>query len=143
MEYAHKRGSVLSQKFWFRKDISTNSSDDYELMTIDTIINGSQQFVGILPLIRKYVSGLKIDDQSSAVLDKYLKLIAGRANGSLKTTAAWIRHFVRSHPDYKQDSIVSQSITYDLCKTVISIEKGLLKDTSLLGDLYSVSKANL
>jgi len=110
-------------------------------MTIDTIMNGSGHFVGILPLVRKYLSGVKLTDP--AKLDKYLNLISGRANGSLKTTATWIREFVRSHPDYKQDSVVSQSITYDLCKTVIQIEKGLLKDESFLGDLYSRPKASL
>lgn len=34
--------------------------------------------------------------------------------GTLKTAATWIRDFVRSHPDYKFDSVVSQGINYDL-----------------------------
>lgn len=35
-------------------------------------------------------------------------------SGTLKTAATWIREFVRSHPDYKFDSVVSQEINYDL-----------------------------
>ena len=34
--------------------------------------------------------------------------------GSLITPATWIRNFVRSHPAYKFDSVVSQEINYDL-----------------------------
>ena len=30
------------------------------------------------------------------------------------TTAAWLRDFVTSHPDYKQDSVVTDEIAYDL-----------------------------
>lgn len=40
------------------------------------------------------------------------------ASGSLETTATWIRKFVRSHPGYKFDSVVSQEINYDLLLAV-------------------------
>lgn len=30
------------------------------------------------------------------------------------TTATWIRNFVRNHPAYKFDSVVSQEINFDL-----------------------------
>lgn len=43
------------------------------------------------------------------------------------TNAEWIRHFVRSHPDYKFDSVVTQSITYDLIKRVAQFEAGEVK----------------
>lgn len=38
--------------------------------------------------------------------------------GSLLTAATWIRNFVQSHPDYKQDSVVSQEINYDLLTAI-------------------------
>lgn len=38
--------------------------------------------------------------------------------GELQTPATWIRDFVRSHPSYKFDSVVSQEINYDLLKAV-------------------------
>ena len=41
-----------------------------------------------------------------------------RFAGSLLTAATWIRNFVQSHPDYKQDSVVSQEINYDLLTAI-------------------------
>lgn len=41
-------------------------------------------------------------------------LICKRASGELKTTATWMREFVQNHPDYKQDSVVSEVIAHDL-----------------------------
>jgi len=147
MEIAHKRGAVLNQKFWFRNNISPDSSDDYSLMTIDTIINGSTQFVGLIPLVNKYLeqhgSSLQREDERGCdqyhdKLQKYLQLISSRANGKLHTTASWMRSFIASHPSYKEDSVVPCNVTYDLCKTIIKIERGLIKVPSLLGDLYKL-----
>lgn len=56
--------------------------------------------------------------------------------GSLKTTATYIREFVRSHPDYKFDSVVSQEINYDLIKRIDAIERGEVVEDSLLGKNY-------
>ncbi len=38
--------------------------------------------------------------------------------GSYVTPATWMRNFVREHPDYKRDSVVSMEINYDLMKAV-------------------------
>ena len=38
--------------------------------------------------------------------------------GSLATTATWMRNFVRSHPAYQHNSVVSQEINYDLLVAV-------------------------
>ena len=43
-------------------------------------------------------------------------LLIKRVAGKLKSTSEWIREYVRSHPDYKFDSVVSDKINYDLCK---------------------------
>lgn len=43
-----------------------------------------------------------------------MTLITKRATGKLLTTATWIREFVQNHPDYQQDSVISNSIAYDL-----------------------------
>lgn len=37
------------------------------------------------------------------------------------TTATWIREFVQNHPDYRHDSVISDTIAYDLmiaCKEI-------------------------
>lgn len=43
-----------------------------------------------------------------------MTLICKRASGELKTTATWMREFVTNHPEYKQDSVVSDAIAHDL-----------------------------
>jgi glutamate--cysteine ligase catalytic subunit len=55
------------------------------------------------------VEAAKLDE-----IKRYLELVKRRANGSLDTAATFIRNFVRSHPKYKHDSVVSQEINYDL-----------------------------
>ena len=47
-----------------------------------------------------------------------LNLTVCGVSGSLRTAASWIRNFVRSHPAYKFDSVVSQEINYDLMVAV-------------------------
>ncbi|CAE7154684.1 unnamed protein product, partial [Rhizoctonia solani] len=38
--------------------------------------------------------------------------------------ATWMRDFIRSHPAYKQDSVVSREVNYDLVKAIDEIERG-------------------
>ena len=40
------------------------------------------------------------------------------------TNASWIRQFVLSHPSYKQDSIVTEEIQYDLVRKMEQISNG-------------------
>lgn len=39
-----------------------------------------------------------------------------------------MRNFVQRHPDYKQDSVVSDSIAYDLLSKVVQIASGTVND---------------
>ena len=50
------------------------------------------------------------------------------------TTAGWIRKFVTSHPDYKQDSYVSEEIAHDLLKASHDIGRGARHCPDLLGN---------
>ena len=93
--------------------------DEYELMTVDEIINGQIKvggFPGLIPLVQHYLNSMNIDVETRCALARYLNLIKKRANGSLWTTAKWLRHFVQQHPEYKQDSVVGEGITFDLVK---------------------------
>jgi glutamate--cysteine ligase catalytic subunit len=56
-------------------------------------------------------------------LARYLDLIRKRADGTLWTGAKWLREFVRSHPEYKFDSEVSEKIVYDMFKAVEEVGK--------------------
>ncbi len=53
------------------------------------------------------------------------------------TTASWIRKFIHSHSDYKQDSVVSEGIAYDLLKQMQGITDGEIPCPELLGNLVS------
>lgn len=122
MQKAQKRNACRDQKFWFRKDITgkkaTNghaengvgseeshqngkASDEFELMTIDQIINGKDSFPGLVPLIHSYLSSMDVDADTHCTIQQYLRLIQRRASGELLTTASWIRQEVLNHPDYK------------------------------------------
>ena len=115
--------------------------DEYELMTIDEIINGQHQnhhhhpqhqhdparsirdednsgFPGLIPLVESYLDAVNVDVETRCELAAYLDLIRNRASGRLWTGARWIRHFVGSHEDYRGDSVVSERICYDLIKAV-------------------------
>ncbi|QSL65370.1 hypothetical protein MERGE_002680 [Pneumocystis wakefieldiae] len=149
MNTAHHRSSVLTEKFWFRKNIFSadscsvkqksslkkkpnktlkrismlqinDESDEYEKMSIHEIINGQcdidNGFPGLIPLIEDYFDCIDLSDNIRQILEKYLELIKKRASGEWQTTASWIRSFVRNHPAYKKDSVISQEINYDLIK---------------------------
>lgn len=124
MQKAQQRNACRDQKFWFRKDITGKkgsasnghvengnsseelqqngtASDEFELMTIDQIINGKDSFPGLVPLIHSYLSSMDVDADTHCTIQQYLRLIQRRASGELLTTASWIRQEVLNHPDYK------------------------------------------
>ena len=142
METAHLRNAVTEQKFWFRKNPfpamrqprsgtstptqfsrppspSSPVEDEYELMTVDQIMNGKPDgFPGLIPLVERYLSSINVDVEIRCEMARYLNLIRKRATGELWTAAKWIRHFVAGHKEYKKDSVVGEGITFDLVKAV-------------------------
>ncbi len=54
----------------------------------------------------------------------------------LPTPATWMRAFVRSHPDYKEDSVITPSIARSLCLEVNDIACGRKECPELLGAFY-------
>ncbi len=150
METAHARNAALDQKFHFRNDplpprpVKINGAsgtttpanlpsrpptptgpveNEHSLMTVDEIINGQsgEGFPGLIPLVESYLNSVNVDVETRCELARYLDLICKRASGQLWTGAKWIRNFVREHPEYKHDSVVSESINYDLIKAVEEI----------------------
>lgn len=148
LQNAQKRDAVKNESFWFRKDIMTGRSppeaaacmsecnlatDEYELMTVNEIINGKDnEFPGLIPLIHKYLSSVDVDADTHCTIQQYLKLIQQRASGELKTTARWIRDFIHNHASYKNDSVVSEEVSYDLLNAVDKIVRGDMDCPELL-----------
>jgi len=119
-------------------DLSKPVDEEYEEMTMNEIINGKgESFPGLLGLVYAYLETLEIEEKALAKIERYLDLIRRRANGSLQTPATWIRNFVRSHPDYKNNSVVSQKINYDLLVAVNEIERGVRHEPDLLPADYT------
>ncbi|KAF8598893.1 GCS-domain-containing protein [Ceratobasidium sp. AG-I] len=113
MERAQKRDAAQVERFWFR-----TVEGVCEELTMDEVINGKGEFLGLLGYVNVYLTSLEEDVDEKMKLKPYLELIKTRANGTVKTPATWIRNFVRAHPAYKFDSVVSQEINYDLMKTL-------------------------
>ncbi|PIA19231.1 GCS-domain-containing protein [Coemansia reversa NRRL 1564] len=136
MERAHSRDAVLNEKFYFRRScIDEDSRDEYLTeMTANEIINGSVDFIGLLQIVQMYLDSIEVDDTVRRKIATYLDFIRGRADGTIMTTAAWIRDFVRSHPEYQFDSIVSSAINYDLVVALDDIANRRRPAPELLGE---------
>ena len=153
MKIAQQRDACREGKFYFRKCLfnlasmnkaeykskhdkkSCNDEDEenihsvYTLMSVNEIINGNSEnnFPGLVPLIRDYLTNFSIDIETLEKLNSYLNLISGRANGELLTAASYMRKIVSEHPKYKFDSIVSEEIAYDLLWRIQLIASGEIK----------------
>ncbi|KAH8977767.1 glutamate-cysteine ligase catalytic subunit [Lactarius hatsudake] len=116
-------------------------NEEYAEYTMDEIINGrGDAFPGLIGLVEAYLDTLDMSELELRKITSYLNLVRRRANGSLKTPAAWTRDFVRSHPSYKFDSVVSKEINYDLIVAVDEIERGVRRAPDLLPEDYMGSK---
>lgn len=70
---------------------------------------------GLMRIVKDYLATFKeVDPKTKQNIDEYLQLIEQRANGTQMTPAAWMRKFIMNHPEYKQDSVVTDRINYDL-----------------------------
>uniref|UniRef100_A0A1E1XK40 Glutamate--cysteine ligase n=1 Tax=Amblyomma sculptum TaxID=1581419 RepID=A0A1E1XK40_AMBSC len=159
MEAAQKRDAVRTQKFWFRSDILTcmsppilsaslspGADHHYYLtqMSINEIVNGKTgEFPGLIPLIRMFVSSMDVDVDTQCTIQQYLNLIQKRASGDLLTAASWMRKFITTHPEYKQDSVVSERINYDLLQQMSKIQQGSVGCPELFGTSRSKTRANI
>ena len=155
MKRAQKRDAVLTERFWWRKDIFTVCEDTTEPevteMSIDEILNGipgsdyqvrsstllttgQNRFTlqGLIALVRDYLRGLEdVEADTMCTLSNYWTLLSQRASGKLKTNAKWMRDFLTRHPSYKQDSHVSEEAVYDLMVAIDQIQKGVRKEPTL------------
>ncbi|CAM9636627.1 unnamed protein product [Chrysoparadoxa australica] len=108
----------------------------YEEMTIKEIMLGKEPYYpGLIPLVYAYLDHIRADSETINKVRQYLTLLERRARGELPTAASWIRSFVSRHPDYKNDSVVGQSIAYDLLMECKAIGEGAKRCPELLGDI--------
>ncbi|RHY30652.1 hypothetical protein DYB32_004156 [Aphanomyces invadans] len=162
MEIAHRVNAAVDETFFFRRHLAPpdaaechnagchvqcdnkdlthckciHGSDSFESMTIAEIMLGKGSYYpGLLPLVNAYLDHIECDDVTRSLIDRYLSLIAKRATGELPTAATWMRRFVKCHPDYAHDSVVTSTIAYDLLDTCAKIGEGAVPCPELLGEV--------
>lgn len=112
----------------------SEEENSFEEMTMAEIMRGKgDYFPGLIPLILAYLDHINCDAVTLERLTMYMDFIEQRATGELVTPATWMRNFVRNHPSYKGDSVVSDEIAYDLMKACKEIGEGKLHVPELLG----------
>ncbi|KAI1614936.1 glutamate-cysteine ligase-domain-containing protein [Exophiala viscosa] len=145
MERAHTRNAVGNEKFFFRQQVQAkdntshnDNEDECTELTVNEIINGriegsrAESFTGLLPLIQAYMQETGVSPEEEKQITKYLDVVRRRANGELLTPATWMRQFVRDHNDYHHDSIVSETVCYDLLKVVKDLGDGKAHSVEVL-----------
>lgn len=161
MRRAHARDGVHTQKFFFRKYMATDGEEqeegakeggregakapglshclceevqEYEEMTISEIMTGkSTYFPGLIPLCYAYLEYIECDSHTGKKVGQYLELVRRRATGEVMTAASYMRNFVQEHPEYKHDSVISQSIAVDLMQHCHDVGTGAAPAPELLG----------
>jgi hypothetical protein len=150
MVTARRRGAARFGRFFFRKGATvfptaTVPSDDahgvtagvaWELLSLDTILMGDhshkaatlsreEPWPGLIPLCFAYLDLIGCDGAARERVDGYLRFVAGRARGEIPTDAQWIRHFVATHPDYKGDDVVPDTVVHDLIAAIDAIQSSV------------------
>merc|ERR1712183_34160 len=114
----------------------SDEENSYEEMTMSEIMSGKgDYFPGLIPLILSYLDHINCDAATMKRLSVYLEFIERRASGELITPAMWIRNYVRKHPAYKFDSVVSDEIAYDLMIICKDIGEGNIQVPELHGNV--------
>lgn len=126
MKTAQKINACSEEKFYFRKNIFDENNCQLVEMSINEIMNGSDDFKGILPILKEYLDSVSenLDPKSLNNLHSYMSFLEGRSNQTYLTTAAYIRKFVSNHPLYKHDSKINDEINYDLMWNLHLISSG-------------------
>ncbi|KAL8434551.1 hypothetical protein Efla_000067 [Eimeria flavescens] len=149
MQRAAKLNSILNQRFWFRRNVSSDANDlSYAEMSIHSILFGergpgdaasfeSENGGGLLIRCkrlfeRKHKEGTCSSDALKCFMDMF-DFIHLRTSGELPTDAAFLRACLSAHPAYRSDSVVPPAAAYDICLLAMRIGNGVVEAPELLG----------
>lgn len=111
-------------------------AEQYTKMTLEEAFCGkSPHYPGQIPLVRSYLDHIKCDIDTRKVIDKYITLIEYRVKKKLMTGAEWQRRYAMSHPTYKQDSMLTTEIVYDLVSIMADAANGFVDIPEMVGTL--------
>lgn len=139
VQRAQQRDAIHTQRFHFRCGDAPTTRE----YTLAELFHGTSDFLGLLPLVHRYLDTQPLEAEQRATLNEYLDLVGARADGRLMTNAAFIRQFVRNHPAYRYDSVVSEEINYDLLFTLDAIERGEKEAPGLLPAGYAARRQGI
>ena len=147
-DVAISRNSITEGKFIFRKYFSKYlhgkkfQKDDVVEVTMQELLLGNAQFDGLKKLIEAFIEvneeklkqeshqlGYNVIQRIWNVFDFYV----ARSKGEILSNSAFIKEFVMNHPDYKNDSNVSDRISTDLINKILEIQK-IDYDAKLFGN---------
>jgi glutamate--cysteine ligase catalytic subunit len=130
MGRAHERDSV-KKKYWFTKSTTRGGAGQGEAaeFTMDELFSGCDAFAGFIPLVERFIREEGLSDPR---FEQYIDLIRRRSNGSLQTTAAFLREFVVQHPAYQRDSVVPPVVAHDIVRLADDLAAGKLAFDSFL-----------
>ncbi|ANZ74573.1 BA75_01356T0 [Komagataella pastoris] len=135
MVTAHRVDSIIKEKFHFRVNTKSVKGDaKVKELTIKEVFHGSSDFEGLISLVNRAIDSQSKSwakefslpqefDHALGKLKVYIKFIGLRTSGEIPSTARFIRDFVTKHPEYKQDSVVSDSVSYDLLDKLVKLTK--------------------
>eukprot|EP00928_Gymnodinium_smaydae_P082264 TRINITY_DN65646_c0_g1_i1.p1 TRINITY_DN65646_c0_g1~~TRINITY_DN65646_c0_g1_i1.p1 ORF type:complete len:697 (+),score=96.84 TRINITY_DN65646_c0_g1_i1:73-2163(+) len=143
MKTAQRQKACTEERFWFRTNVfpehsndpeAGNGSEGFELLTVSEILVGKGSFPGLMQLCCRYLDNADYDAATTRKIKEYLAFIIQRAQGSITTTATWMRNFVLNHEAYRQDSRVPAAAAHDLMVAAAEIGEGLRPCPELLGE---------
>ena len=105
-------------------------------VSILEILQGTGTYKGLIPMILAYLDMIGTDSVTLRTVSTYLDFIVARAAGELMTPAAWMRSYIRAHPDYKHDSVISSRVAADLMLKCHRIGQGLERVPELHGTFH-------
>jgi len=137
---AESKNAALNEKFWFRHDSRYNTENlEVSKLSLKEIFFGNESLgvMGLLPMclscVEKEVSLGRCLPSTFALVRQYVDFCRKRVEGKLKTDATFMREFVKDHPEYMNDSIISQGIAYDFCHILVHDIENLTRSLTMLG----------
>lgn len=120
---------------------SPDAAGEVGEFTLAQLFHGAgAEMPGLIPMIHSYLDALQLDVSLRCRLNQYIDFIGKRADGSLMTTAAYVRRFVRQHPAYRHDSVISEQVNYDLLRHLDEVERGVVEAPDLLPAGYAARR---
>jgi glutamate--cysteine ligase catalytic subunit len=81
----------------------------------------ASNYPGLMFLFDRFMTDHEFPKEKAAEIREFLNFQVRRARGEVQTGATFIRNIVRSHPEYKKDSVVSPKIAYDLMGQILQL----------------------